>query len=431
MLHVINIILLIKGVKKMDRTLKPPEKEKKIVKIFLISIIVLSLLIMLRSFILKSFATATANRVELRIAEVIRKDLISSFIAEGKLIPLITYQTETPVSGKVERILKKIGDTVQKGDTLITMSNDDLQLQLINSEIEVANQINNLSTARIQSNQSRLSHKRLLFTLQNQLTKLQREMLVYDSLNEKKLVSEDEYLTKKEELLILKHNLELSTEEAKIDSLMRKQQISQIEQSLNQVQNNLQQMKNKVFDLIIKAPINGQITELNATAGQMLGSGHKIAVLEDNRHFYIQAKINQYYQNHLQKGLRAKVTSFSDSVYVLIDNIHPRLEGNNLVVDFKGVLPENLRSGQSVSLELQTTRINNILSIPIGEYLAENNYKSVFVLNKTGHKAERRIIETGSRSIADIEIISGLIEGEKVLISSNSKWKNKTFIKIK
>ena len=415
----------------MDRKLSIKKPIYKYFKIITSIIAIMIFLLLMRLLILNSFTTTSVNRNELRFAKVKKHNLISSFICEGKVIPQNTYQLETPVSGKVEQVYIKIGDFVNMGDTLIVMSNDDLQLQLINSEIEVANQINNLSTAKIQRNQSSISHRRHLFTLQNQLSKLQREIAGNNELFAKQLISEDTYLTKQEEYLILQNDFSLSSEEARIDSLMRMQQISQIEQSLNQVQNNLRQMKNKVFDLIIKAPISGQITELNPTIGQMLVSGSKVAFIENKETYYLQSKINQYYQNHLQIGTKALLTGFNDTLFVEIDNIHPRLDGSNLIVDFKGDLPQNLRTGQSVNLEIQTSITDNVLTIPIGEYLAGNNYKSVFVLNTNETKAERKYIETGNRSISDIEIISGLIEGDKIIITSNPKWSKKNTIKLK
>lgn len=392
---------------------------------------VILFLLFIRSWIIRGFDVASVNRAEIQIFEVVCKDFIASFRVDGRVVPSETYQVEAPVGGMIESINKSIGDFVTKGDTLIILTNDDLQLQLIHSETEVANQINNLSMARIQRNQSSLAHRRLHFSLQRQINKEQREFAATEGLYERGLISEDEYLTSLESLEILLNNYTLSVEEARIDSLIREQQIVLIEQSLNQVQMNLDQMRNKVHDLIILSPMEGQITDLNLTTGQMLHSGSKIAFIENNTKFYIQARINQYYQEHLFPGAKAVVTNFSEPVFITIDNIHPRLEGDLLVVNFIGELPGTVRSGQLANIEAQTSIVQEAVVIPMGLYLSENQFRSVFVIDQSQTTAERRFIETGKRTFREVEVLNGLDPGEMIIISSNPAWSQKNILKIK
>lgn len=415
----------------MDRVLPKKSKLIRYWKFALIILILLFLLILLRIFLLDSFNSASEKLSNVEIFTVHNKNFEASFSTDGKIIPLQSYQVQTPEGGKIEKVLKKIGDYVNKGDIIAILSNDDLQMQLIDSETEVANQINNLSTAKIQRNQSLLSQKRNLFSLKQQLTKKMREINHLKAMREKNFVSEEDYQSQFEDYETLKNNYELSAEEAKIDSLMREQQVIQIEQSLSQVKKNLAQMKNKVKNLSITAPINGQITDLVESNGQILSAGSQIALVENNQQFYIQAKINQYYLKHLNKGVKAKLTDFNPEIIVEIENIHPKLDGDNITVDFIGALPENVKSGQMVNIDLLTTKSSNTLCIPLGEYLNENDYREVFLFDKSLKKANRTSIETGRRNAQEIEVIKGLSEGDQIIISSNAKWKKKNTIRLK
>ncbi len=415
----------------MDKLIPKSKRRKKYLHLSAIICLTLLLLYFIRAYSLEHFKTARVNKNDIKRYTVVKKELTASFSTDGKVIPLQSYQVETPVGGKVEKICKKIGDYVTQGEPIAVLSNDDLQLQLINSETEVANQINNLSTARIQRNQSSLSQRRNLFALKMQMTKKEREIRHIKSMYDKKYISEDEYLSQMEEYDTLKNNYQLSSEEAITDSLMREQQVIQIEQSLSQVKKNLDQIKNKIHDLVIKAPISGQITNLDLTMGKILSLGSQIAIIENNEQYYIQAKINQYYLKHLKTGSKAKLTDFNPEVLIEIDNIHPKLEGDNVTVDFKGKLPENIKSGQIVNIDMLTSTIPNTLVIPLGEYLNENDNREVFVIDQTGKRAFRRKIETGRRNIKEIEIISGLDENEEIIISSNPEWKKKESLKIR
>ncbi len=415
----------------MDKIIPKSKRRKKYMRLSLYICLLFLTLFIIRIYSLDYFSSASVNKNDIKRYTVIKKSLTASFSSDGKVIPLQSYQVETPVGGKVEKICKKIGDYVNQGEILAVLSNDDLQLQLINSETEVANQINNLSTARIQRNQSSLSQQRNLFALKMQLTKKEREIRHIKSMYEKKYISEDEYLSQMEDYNTLKNDYQLSSEEASTDSLMREQQVIQIEQSLNQVKRNLTQIKNKIYDLTIKAPISGQITDLELNMGKILSLGSQIAVIENNEQYYIQAKINQYYLKHLKTGSKAKLTDFTPEVAIEIDNIHPKLEGDNVTVDFKGKLPDNIKSGQVVNIDMLTSTIPNALVIPLGEYLNENDFRQVFVIDQTGKRAFKRKIETGRRNINEIEVINGLEEGDEIVITSNPAWKKKEFLKIK
>ncbi len=415
----------------MDKLLPKKNKLKKYYKYGIIILISVLFLFVLRFCVKEGLKSASVRSKDLVTAVVEKKNLVASFSVSGKVIPRLNYQVEAPVGGKIEKICKKIGDTVKKDDVLVILTNDDLQLQLINSETDVTDQINNLSIAKIQRNQSHLSQKRTLATLKQQLSKKQRDLKNMKELCDKKYVSEEEYKTNSEEYEVLLDNYNLTIEEAQVDSLMREQQIVQMEQSLTQVKKNLQQMRNKVKDLVVRAPIEGQITDFELTSGQILSMGSKIAVIENNNEYYIQSNINQYYLNRLKLGAIALITDFDPPLEIEIENIHPKLEGDNVIVDFKGNLLNSTKSGQQVNIDLLTAKINNALAIPLGQYLTDNDYRWVFVVDKSGKKAGRRQIETGSRNTSEIEIIKGLTEGESVITNSNPDWKNKEIINIK
>lgn len=415
----------------MDKIIQPEKWYKKHTKVIITFLLTILILIFLRIYLLHYLKTAVVSRNDIEIIKVERKDLKAGFSVTGKVTPSMIYQVETPVGGKIEKICQKVGDTVKKGDILVVLSNDDLQLQLINSETAVTDQINNLSLAKIQKNQSLLSQKRNLIALKQQITKKQRDLKNQKDLCDKKYLSQDEYQNNLEELKVLQTNFELSLEEAKTDSLMREQQILQMEQSLTQVRNNLKQMKNKIADLTVKASLDGQITEMELTYGQILSLGSKIAVIENKDEYYIQASINQYYLDRIKPGDKALLTELTPPLEVVIDRIHPKLSGDQAIVDFKCQGLKDVKSGQQVEIAMQTAELKNVLVISLGQYLAENNYKWVYVVDKTGKRAIRREIETGSRNSSEIEVLKGLEEGEEIIISYNDKWSNKQSIKLK
>jgi HlyD family secretion protein len=333
--------------------------------------------------------------------------------------------------GRVDAILFQPGDYVKAGDTILKLSNDDLKLNLLAQEASVTDQVNNLNNARILNNQSKLSQRLKIAEALNSLKKDERQFRQKQELRQQGYIAQEEYLLAQEDYQIAQTRYDYLQEEARTDSLFREQQLMQLEQAVNQLQLSLRQIRKRINELDVKAPMSGQITEMDLKLGQIISTGSLIAVIEDDTRYYLQAKVDQYYLSRLKVGAAARIRAQAEELILKVTKIHPRLANDKVLVDIQGDIPIALKSGQSIAVDIITDSLEDVLFLPQGQYLADGASVWVYRLNPDGKKAFKRSVSMGFRNIREVEVLDGLDEGDSVIISSYYAFQDKEIIKIK
>lgn len=415
----------------MDREIPAGERARKKLRIILILLGILLLFVIVQLWISKTLSTVTVRSDDIQIAQVIRGRMEGSFSADGMVTPISTYNVEAMTGGRVEAIYVSAGDYVNKGDVMFRLSNDDLKLNLLAQEASVTDQVNNLNNARILNNQSRLSQRLKVAEAFNTLKREQRNFEQKRELQQKGFIAIEEYVLAEEEYLIAQTRHSFLQEEALTDSLFREQQLMQLEGAVNQLQLNLGQLRKRINELEVRAPMNGQITQMDIKLGQIIGTGSLLAVLEDNTRYYIKGSVDQYYMARLSEGVQARIRYQNEDIILRVSKVHPRLVQDKIQVDISGDIPASMKSGQSVAIEIITDSLDDVLYLPQGQYLSDGGGHWVYVLSEDGNRASKRELRTGFRNIREVEVLEGLYEGERVITSSYKAFRDKEIIRIK
>ena len=416
----------------MDRVIERKHPiRKKVARYGAIVIAIILVLLSIRFCVLRSLKRAKVRLEDIQICAVEQGVMEGSFKAEGKVVPVHVYQIEASVGGKVEMLYHAVGDSVRAGDVILKLSNDDLRLSVLSQETAITDQTNNLNNAIIAGNQNRLTQQLQIEEARKRLNRAERSHNANLLLWQNEHISQEEYLTSKEEYELASFSYRARVEEAVSDSLFRDQHIKQLRQSINTIRLGLDQVRSQLNDLEIRAPINGVITELNVNQGQIVSTGTTIASLEATSDFYIQAQVSQFYLPRLNVGQEARFYAGEKEISLRVDRINPKLTGDYIQVNLMGEIPKSYRSGQFVSVELLSDKREDALILPQGQYLVDSGERWVFVLDKSGKKAGRREVTFGFKNIRDIEVVSGLKAGERVIISSYKDWLKKDYIIIK
>ena len=414
----------------MDREIPKHEQVKRKLKIVPWILVLFLILITGQLWLRRILSTTTVRSNDILSARVIRGRMEGSFTADGILTPVSTYNVEAMTGGRIEAIFFNAGDYVKKGDTILRLSNDDLKLNLLAQEAAVAEQVNNLSNARILSNQSKLSQRLKVAEAHNALKRERRSFEQKQELQQKGFISLEEYLLAEEDFQIARTRFEYLQEEARTDSLYREQQLLQLEGAVNQLQLSLRQIRNRINELDVKAPMSGQITQMELKLGQIISSGSLLAMLEDDTEYYIKGRVDQYYLSRLSEGAEARIRHQGQDLMLHVSKIHPRLVNDKIQVDITGDIPLGMRSGQSLAIEIITDSLDDVLYLPQGQYLNDGGGHWVYVINEDGKSAARRAVKMGFRNIREVEVVEGLKEGEEVITSSYIALKEKERIQI-
>ena len=364
-------------------------------------------------------STLRVNGETLSISEVRSGEFNDYIRISGQVQPMTTIQISPQEGGIVKEIIIEEGSKVNVGDEIIRLSNDNLDLQILNSEAELAEKENLLRNTMISMEQQRLSVQQEKLQLQIEVKRLKRKYEQNKALYEEKLIAREEYLMAEEDYQIAAGRLELVKERATQDSLYRSVEIKQMQESLDNMRLNMQMIRKRKDNLTIKSPIDGELGLLDVVLGQSIASGMKIGQINDLDSYKIEAQIDEHYIDRVSAGLEARFERQNETFEAVIRKVYPEVREGKFKADFRfnGEQPANIRTGQTYYLNLQLGQPESAVLIPRGTFYQKTRGKWIYVVSPEGGKAVKREIRIGRQNPQFYEVLEGLEAGEKVITS--------------
>ena len=316
----------------------------------------------------------------------------------GQVQPMTTIQISPLEGGVVEEIITEEGSHVKKGDEILRLSNENLDLQILNSEAELAEKENILRNTMISMEQQKLSVKQERLQLQMEVRRCRRAYEQQKALYEEKLIARETWLQAEEDYLLAKDKLELVKNRELQDSLYRTVEIEQMEESLENMR----------------------------LLGQNIASGAKIGQINDLSSYKIEAQIDEHYIDRVTAGLEAVFERQNEDYHAIIRKVYPEVREGKFKADFKfsGQQPDNIRTGQTYYMNLQLGQPEEAILIPRGTFYQHTGGKWIYVLSPDGTKAVKREIRIGRQNPQYYEVEEGLQPGEKVIISNYETYRD-------
>lgn len=361
----------------------------------------------------------TISKSEFNIAEVKDGEFNDYVRVSGQVQPMVTIQVSPLEGGVVEEIVNEEGSKLKTGDVIIRLSNENLDLQILNSEAELAEKENILRNTMIQMEQQKLDleQNRLRYTLDVRRTKraFDQKQKLYDE----NLCSKEDYIIAKEDYELATQQLELVKNRARQDSIYRSVEIKQMNESLENMRKNMVIIRRRKENLTIKAPIDGELGFLDVVRGQSVLAGTKIGQINNLESYKIEAQIDEHYIDRVVTGLDATFERNNESFAAQIRKVYPEVRDGKFRADFKlvGSQPDNIRTGQTYYLNLQLGQAEDAIIIPKGTFYQKTGGKWIYVVDANGKSAAKREIRIGRQNPKYYEILDGLQPGEKVIVS--------------
>ena len=338
----------------------------------------------------------------------------------GQVAPITTIQISPLEGGVVQEIVSEEGSRVKRGDVILILSNENLDMQILNSEADLAEKENILRNTMIQMEQQKLSVEQEKLQLQMDVRRNKRNYEAQKALYDDGLIAKEEYLKAEEDYELSTSRLKLVENRAKQDSLYRSVEINQMQESLDNMRRNMMMIRKRKDNLTIKAPIDGELGLLDVVLGQSVAAGSKIGQINNLDSYKIEAQIDEHYIDRVSAGLDATFERQSERYQAQIRKVYPEVRDGKFKADFKfvGQQPENIRSGQTYYLNLQLGQPVEAILIPRGAFYQKTGGKWIYVMSADGTKAMKRDIRIGRQNPQYYEVIEGLEAGEKVITSS-------------
>jgi len=338
----------------------------------------------------------------------------------GTVIPIKTYYLDAIEGGSVEARYLEAGSFVNQGDPILKLANTKLLLDIMYREAELFQQSNNLRNTRLAMEQNALTLKAQIRDLDYEISQAERDYNNQLKLVEKDLIALQHFEATRDLYEYLKDKRSLVLESHRQDSVFRAIQLEQLTASLDRMENNLEIVTQNLGNLVIKAPVAGQLTSLYAEIGESKNQGERLGQIDILDGFKLRVNIEEYYISRLAIGQRGSF-SFAGKEYALIvQKIYPEVINGRFEIDmeFVGEEPEGIRRGQSQHIRLELDDPNAALILTRGGFFQKTGGRWVYLMDESGDFAFKHAIRLGRQNADVYEVIEGLKAGDRVITSS-------------
>jgi HlyD family secretion protein len=362
-------------------------------------------------------AEVTVPLERLRIATVERGDFVRDVGVQGTVVAAISPTLFSPAQGTVT-LLVQAGDTVEAGDVLATVESPNLTSQLQQEQATLQSVKTEIDRQRIELKRRRLENQQTIDLARVKITAAEREQRRAAAAHEARAISLQDYEkanddvdTARLEFTHAQQNAELEIEV--MDFELRTDELAVDRQEL--LVGNLQR---RVDELSIKSPVTGMVGSLMIDQKSAVAENQPLLTVVDLSAFEVEMRVPESYGDDLKLGMAAEISYGGRSFEAVVTAVSPEVRNNQVTgrVRFAAEPPAGLRQNQRVSVRIVLEASEDVLMVQRGPFLDSGGGRVAYVLNDG--LAERRAIQVGASSISSLEIVSGLEEGEQIVISS-------------
>lgn len=357
-----------------------------------------------------------------RIAiNTVKKDVFQENIpVNGIVLPITTIYLDALEGGRVEEKFVEDGAIMKKGEPILRLSNTDLELSLINQETSVYNLLTQMQISQNAARQNTINRRNQYTDVENSLIEAKRLYDLNKKLYEKDAIGRQDYESTKNNYEYQKERMKLAEQVLIQDSTSTKQEVNQARSSYARTQSALELMRRKVGDLVVRAPVDGQLTSLDAEIGQSKVKGERLGQVDVLSGFKVRVDIDEHYISRIYNGQIGTVTINNKPYTLVIKKVFTQVNSGRFQVDmqFKDTIPEGIRRGQNLQIRVALSAEKQAVLVDKGGFFQKTGGNWIFKVSEDGHSAYKVNIRLGSQNTEYYEVVEGLNPGDKVVTSS-------------
>ncbi|KIC90116.1 efflux RND transporter periplasmic adaptor subunit [Flavihumibacter sp. ZG627] len=377
------------------------------------------------------YYTAGASRLNVDTERITINELKKGAFQEtipvnGIVLPVTTIYLDAIEGGRVEEKYVDDGAIMTKGQPILRLSNTDLELSLSNQETQVFNVLTQMQISRNNADQNTITRLNQMAEVDNALKEAERVYQANKRLYDQRAIGSQEYKSSENLHQYQQKRKALTVDILRKDSISSRQQLNQMQQSFERMQNALQLMRRKVGDLVVRAPVDGQLTSLDAEIGQQKNKGERLGQLDVLSGFKVRADIDEHYISRIITGLKGSFNFAGKDYALTIRKVYTQVSGGRFQVDmeFEGEVPKGVRRGQTLQVKLALSEEKQAILLPKGGFYQQTGGNWIYKVSEDGSKAYRVDIQLGMQSPDYYEVLEGLNPGDKVITSSYENFGN-------
>jgi HlyD family secretion protein len=407
----------------VDRVVKKKKWGRKRI-LTITGIAALVLLIAASYYYTSGKSKLNVDQERITISEVKKGPFQETIPVNGVVLPITSIYLDAVEGGRVEEKFVEDGAIVKKDQPILRLSNTDIELSLVNQQTSVYNLLTQMQIARNAAQQNTTSKLNQMTDVESQLKEAERIYKLDKDLYAQKVIGLQEYKKAENDYNYYVQKKKLTEQLLNQDSASNAQQVSQAKQSYQGSQTALNVMRKKVGDLIVRAPIDGQLTSLDAEIGQNKNKGERLGQIDVLSGFKVRADIDEHYLSRIITGLYGVFTFANKDYKLVIKKVLTTITNGRFQVDmeFVGEVPQGIRRGQTLQIRLAFSDEVEAVQVAKGGFYQQTGGNWIFKVSDDGRTAYKVDIQLGRQNPDYYEVLSGLKPGDKVVTSSYENY---------
>lgn len=358
------------------------------------------------------------------ISEVKKSAFQETIPINGVVLPITTIYLDATEGGRVEEKYVEDGTVMKKGQPILRLSNADLALNLVNQETSVYNLLTQMQIANNNAQQNTVTKLNQMTDVENSLKEAERVYNLNKKLFAQKVIGEQEFRQSENTYNYQVQKKKLTAEILRQDSVSTNQQIIQARQLYVGSQNAMALTRKKVGDLIVRSPVDGQLTSLDAELGQNKNKGERLGQIDVLSGFKVRADIDEHYLSRIYNELTGTFDFANKSYKLRITKVYTQVTAGRFQVDmlFVGDIPKGIRRGQTLQIRLALSDESEAILLAKGGFYQQTGGNWIFKVSESGNTAYKVNITLGRQSPDYFEVMEGLKPGDKVVTSSYENY---------
>jgi HlyD family secretion protein len=401
----------------MDRRIARPARPWWRRRAAIVVVVAVLAVVLVWRFLPASGSTDVAL-ADIETGNVTRAPFADYLPVRATVAPKLSTLVGVLSGGQVENLLVQDGAMVAAGQTLATLTNPALKLEVLSREAQIASQMGGLASEDLGIERNRLDRTSQVAQATYDLLKARRDLAKYQQLHDKGIIADAGLKGYAEEAAYQEKRLAQLRSGTVAEAQIVATQEARLADTRNRLAGNLAAVRAGLDALIVRAPVGGRLTNFTIQPGQTLKPGDPAGQVDSEGAWKLQAEVDEFYLGRVAVGQKAS----SDGASLTVSKVLPAVKDGKFRVEltFDGVPPTRLNRGQTVDCRITLGSTAPALVAPIGGWLESGGGTSAFVIDADGGHARRRAVKVGRRNPEQVEILAGLAPGDRIVISNTA-----------
>ena len=413
----------------MDTKIEKKRSKLKIILLALAGVVILGLFL---GYFFRQKKTFNVKEEDLQVEKVTRGKFEDMMMITAQTQSLNSSLVNVMEGGAVKEIFTEDGKMVTKGEPLARVYNPNTEFNFMSQETGIMQQISQMRNTLLELKNQEFTQDKEILQAQNDYNTAQQNYNLQKRLYDAEIGKKTDYDMARQNLAYQQKRKQIVEQSIVNEKHSRASQIAAVNNSIAQMEKSLDVLRNNKNNFLIMSPATGRLSSFSISLGQSLTTGQSIGKVDLMGGYKLVAKIDEYYINKLHAGIKGTLESNGKEYNVIVSKVLPEVVQGQFSAELNFAdnnKPDDLKIGMTFGVKLKLSADTQSLMIPKGNFFKDTNGKWIFVTENG--KAVRKNISLGRENPLYYEVLSGLKEGEQVIVSDYSDYKKYEILDIK